>query len=165
MAKVMKTKNIWSVLCKKALVDSQTQLVSIIDIVEKLILEIDITKAPKEIQESFKDGVLENPIQLSDTLTVASYWAIGEDSRERDMTLETLIKDSNGKTLLTGSMQVKFDSANSSHRTFVNLPSFPITGSGTYKIRSLLKDKKGKIITKGETQIEIELKNVSKAQS
>lgn len=160
MTKEIKTKNIWSIVCQKALVDSQTQLVSLIDIVEKLIVDIDINKAPEEVQKSFKNGVLGNPIQIANNITVASYWSIQKDHEEKDFVLETTVKDSNERALLTTNLEIKPKRNEANHKTFVNLPGIAITGSGIYTIESSLIDTSGLLVAKGKASIIIEFNNI-----
>lgn len=46
--------NVWTLVCKRLIVDEQTKLMTAVDIMEKLTLNVNIEKAPLEIQESLK---------------------------------------------------------------------------------------------------------------
>jgi hypothetical protein len=160
MKDIQKTENIWSVVCKRVIVDEQTKLMSLIDIVEKLILDIDIEKAPQEIRDSFKEGRFEKPIQIQDSMTVASYWNIEKQYRGATLEVETIIRDQEDQKLASGILPLEIGKENTNHRTIFTLPSLPVTGSGIYKIESVLKDREGEVITQAQTQIRIDLKIV-----
>lgn len=160
MSHIKKTKNIWSVICKKSIVDEQTKLISLIDIVERLILDIDIDKAPTDLQDSFKKGRFIKPIQVPENITVASYWALQDDHRGVELQVETIIKDEEGENLASGVLQFTTNTDHTNYRTFFTLPAFPITGSGIYQIESILKSNEGEVIATGTTPITIDLNNI-----
>jgi hypothetical protein len=155
------TKNIWTVVCKKAIVDSQSQLISLIDIVEKFSLDVDIEKAPEEIRNSFKTGVFEPAIQVSESMTIASYWFLQDKHRGVDLEVEIVINDSDKKQIASGVVKFTTQNEHKNHRTFVNFPTFPITGSGIYSIIATLKDNQGKVLANSETPVEIVVNTAS----
>lgn len=161
MAKKDSIKNLWTIICKRAIVDEQTNLATLVDLVEKLGLDIDISQAPKEIQDSYKNGKLSTPFQIPDPLTIASYWLFDDALLGKDLVLETRIKDQDGKILLEGNAGIRAEKERNLHRTFVNLVGFPVTGTGVYTIESTITDLKGKEISRGEVSLTVELNKVS----
>jgi hypothetical protein len=157
MKENLKTKNIWSLICKKVIVDDQTKLMSIIEVVERIILDINLSKAPKEITEAIKQ---EKPIEIQGELTVASYWYISKKDRGQELTLETIIKDYNLKELGNNTLTFNSNKKNSHQRTFIRFPALLVTGSGEYTITSLLKNPKGEILVTKDAPITIEI-NIS----
>lgn len=153
-----KTNNIWSIICKRPLVDEQSKLASLIDIVERLVLDVNLEKAPKEIKDSYVDERFNTPLQIQDTLTVASYWSLQKEHRGVELDVETRIIDNTGNKLASGKLTFKTNSNNTNYRTFFTITSFPISSNGIYKVESVLLDKKGEIIAKGATPITIDLK-------
>ncbi len=155
-----KTMNVWTLVCKRLIVDEQTKLMTAVDIMEKLTLNVNIEKAPLEIQESLKKGLLKNPIQVGGDITVVSYWNIGQQDRGKDFVLETVIKDHNSRRLGKGELPFKTSAESSYHKTFVKLPSFPVTGSGMYTVSSVLKDSQNKQVAKKIVPMVVELNKV-----
>ncbi len=149
------TKNIWSILCKKAIVDEQTKLVSLIDIIEKIVLEINFSGKDMILRESFD----EKPIQIPGEITIASFWSIAEEDRGKECVLETVLKDHNSNRLGNNKISFKTGKEQNHHRTLVRLNSFLVTGSGPYTITSLLKNQKGKVLAKKDLQVNVILQN------
>ncbi len=152
------TKNIWSVICKRPLVDEQSKLASLIDIVERLVLDVNLEKAPKEIKDSYVDGRFNIPLQIQDTLTVASYWSLQKEHRGVELDVETRILDDMGKKLASGKLSFETNPDHTNYRTFFTISSFPISSNGIYNVESVLIDRKGKTVAKGVTPIVIDLK-------
>jgi hypothetical protein len=152
-----KTQNLWSLLCKKAIVDKETNLISIIEIVEKLIVDIDMEKAPDHVKEALKEG--KKPLQIGGEMAVASYWALSEELAGKEIFVSTVIKDGKGKELGNAKFSFIAQEGDRNHRTFLKLPSFPVTQDGTYTIVSTLKDKANKILAKSVLPITVEVKN------
>ena len=90
-------------------------------------------------------------------MTIASYWALQAEHRGVELKVETIIKNNKGSSLVSGILQFTTDKEHTNYRTFVGLPTFPITGSGIYSVESILKNKQGEILAKGDTPITIEL--------
>lgn len=155
-----KTQNIWTIICKRAIVDDQTKLMSLVDIMEKLSLNVDMEKAPEEVKNSLKKGLLEKAMQVNAELVVSSYWNISEKDRGKELSLETVIKDHNLKKLGDGLLNFQVPQEHSHHRTFVRLSSFPVTGAGKYTISSSLKDSQGKVLAKSEAFMNVDVKMV-----
>lgn len=164
MKRKQKTSIIWSVICKKAIVDDQTKLISIIDILEKLILDIDIEKAPDEIKQTYKDGAWEKPIQVQGDITVASYWELSKENRKQELTVETRIFDFNNRELAMGQLTFNVDAITSYQRTFVKLPTFPVVGSGRYQVESSLVSKDGNLLSQSTLPIIVEVREIKPKQ-
>lgn len=156
-----KTKNLWSIPCKKSIVDEQTKLVSLIDIIERIIIEVDLEKAPREIKDSIGKNYLETPIQLQDSLIIASYWAIASKDRKGSLTVETKILDHKEKQIAQGLLSFETKKELTNQRTFVTIPILSVGGSGVYKIISKLTSQGGKVLSEVEIPIIIEL-NIKK---
>ncbi len=149
-----KTENIWSIVCKKVIVDEQTKLVNIIDVIERISIDIDTTKTPKELTNNIKQ---KKPIEIQTELTVASFWTISKKDRGQELTIETIIKDHNLTELGKNILKFNVNNKNSRQRTFIKLNSLLITDNGEYTITSLLKNQKGEILATSNIPITIEI--------
>lgn len=161
MVKQLNTQNLWSIPCKKTIVDDQTKLISIIDIIERVIFNIDINKAPAEWKDLYKNGSFSEPVNLQDEIIIASYWSIGTKEKGKDMILITEIEDSEKKKLSEGKLEFKTEKDSTNHRTFVKFPFFPITKSGAYTITSSLKNQSNKTVAESTLQIMVDINFVN----
>ncbi len=152
-----KSQNLWTILCKKAIVDKETNLISLVEIVEKFVVDIDIEKAPEHVKQTLKEG--KNPLQIGGEMTLASYWAISEENTGEKLSVVTIIRDEKKKDLGKAEFSFTAQEGERNHRTFLRLPSFPVTQSGIYTITTTLKDKNDKIIAKSILPVNVEIKN------
>lgn len=157
MEKQLNTQNLWSIPCKKTIVDDQTKLVSIIDIIERVIFNIDINKAPIEWRNLYKNGSFSEPVNFQDEIVIASYWSIGTKEKGKDMILITTIEDPEQKELAEGKLEFKTEKDSINHKTFVKFPFFPITKSGIYTVTSSLKNTSNKTVAESTLQIMIDV--------
>jgi hypothetical protein len=151
------TKNIWSIACKRSVVDERSKLMSLIDVIEKLILDIDLSNAPEDIQKNYKNGKLTQPINIPGEITIASFWTVSENDKGGKLQLSTIVLDNENKELAKGELSFQIEKGKPNHRTFVTIPTFPISGSGTYTIRSILSNSEGEKLAIGETPIIVEV--------
>ncbi len=154
-----KTTNIWSFACRRLIVDEKSKLMSAVDIIDRLAVNVDMSKAPAEVQTALNEGKeLEKPIQVSGDVTIASYWEMAKADRDKDLVLKTVIYSGSKKALADGNMEFRVPMEHPFHRTFVKLPSFPITGSGTYSVVSTVEDSAGKVLVKKAVPVTVGLK-------
>ena len=152
-----KSQNLWSILCKKAIVDKETNLISLVEIVEKFVVDINMEKAPEHVKQTLKEG--KNPLQIGGEMTLASYWAISKEHSRESISVVTVIKDGKKKDLGKAEFSFTPQEGERNHRTFLRLPSFPVTQSGVYTITTTLKGKNDKIIAKSTLPVNVEIKN------
>lgn len=156
-----KNSNVWSLVCRRLIVDEKSKLMSAVDIMDRFVVNIEMAKAPVEIQDALDEGKeLEKPIQVPGDVTVASYWFIALGSREKNLVLKTSVLNHKGKSLADGSMEFTVPKDQNFHRTFVRLPSFPVTGSGMYTVVSKIEDGEGKVLVEKTLPVPVELRTV-----
>ncbi len=156
-----KTTNVWSFVCRRLIVDEKSKLMSAVDIIDRLAVNVDMGKAPTEVQDALDTGKeLEKPIQVSGDVTIASYWEMAEADREKALVLKTVVYSGSKKALADGKMDFRVAKEHDFHRTFVRLPSFPVTGSGMYSVVSTVEDTAGKVLVEKVVPVPVELRTV-----
>lgn len=111
-------RHIWSVLCNRALLDTQTNQVSLIDVVESL--RIRGPRLPSEI-----DG----PVLVSTTLTLVTLWTRSDMATAERMRGRAVVTTPDGQVLPGKTLDVDLHSAPRA-RAFMRLASLPFKGSG-----------------------------------
>lgn len=110
-------KNIWSLLCRRALIDPQTNIISLIDSFEEIEIGVD--------QDS-KGKVINAPVDFE----LVSYWKKSEDD-SKEYLGEVKVLDPSGKTI--GKFPFALNFAQSTRlRARLQFPSLLITGPGEY---------------------------------
>lgn len=141
MSITKKVKNIWSVPCQKAHVDSRSQLISMIDILEKLDVTIDIDSAPKDLLRDKKSNTLRNPVNFPVNFTLVSYWEIDPEYRGKIIKMHVEIESPKKKPLGYAELKFKSEKDKDFHKTFVEFHSLPLIESGIYSFNIQLKEK------------------------
>ncbi len=159
--KKTKSQNLWTLICKKAIVDKETNLISIIEILEKFVIDIDMNKAPEHIVQTIENSDPKNPLQVGGEMVVASHWSIEEKYEGEEISVFTTIKDANSEILGKAEFSFVTQKGDGKHRTFLKLPSFPVTSAGVYTINTTLKDKDDNVVTKSTLPITVEINDIS----
>lgn len=124
-----KIKNIWSVLCQKAHIDSRTNLLSLLDIVEQLNIEHK-GELPKEDTK---------PLLFPISMTLAGYWQIPDTYKNKEIEIISKVISPNGEIL--GSSNVQFKTNKGYHKTLIDFPQLPITIEGKYLFETYIKNR------------------------
>lgn len=124
--------HIWTIVCRRSIVEKDTNILSIIDVAEQLSIDVHVSP---EVQDADVIG--------SAAFHLISFWERTDPKRpEPETQIETRVISPSGKLL--GKMEADF-SMNDPHtrsRVTVSVPGMPVRESGRYEIRVFLK--KGK---------------------
>lgn len=127
-------KHIWSVLCQKTIVDSDTNNISLVDILEQLTANVNIKDPKNELKE----------INVPINFEVVSFWL--KDSAEKVVkaNLEIEIIDPEGKVLKKFPQTLEFPPNIRRLRSRLRILGFVLTVSGNYVFKVKIKDEKRK---------------------
>lgn len=120
-------KNVWSILCQKAHIDSRTNLISLLDVLEQINIELK-EKLPSNSKK---------PLLFPISTTFASYWQILPEYKNKQIDMIVKICSPDGDIL--GSSELKFKTEKDYHRTLVDFPQLPITTAGLYLFEVYIK--------------------------
>jgi hypothetical protein len=149
MSQVDEIKIIWSVLCQKAHIDSRTGLTSLIDVIEQI--NIDYTGDLKDQDEK--------PFLFPINSTLASYWQIPREYKNKDIELKIEVVDPKDKIL--GTTTLKFKTSKNYHKTLVDFPHMLITKPGIYTFKLFISQKKKDKLIK-ELPLVVNIKKLEK---
>lgn len=121
-------KNIWSIICEKSSIDSQTNLLSLFNCIEEIKLEIDKTKMPKS-----------DKIVIPASLQLISFWIIEEPAKENSADIKVNFVDPKGNVLNEFVKTLKTKKNEKRLRSVINIQGIPITDSGRYYYKILQK--------------------------
>jgi hypothetical protein len=119
--------HIWTVLCGKRLVDPETDVMSLIDITESLTVPGLADKIKNALEEGKRGVLVEIPMQI------VSFW-FRSDKEETPLQARFVLYDPAGEHLLEQPVEMQWGEETSATRLFVNLPKFPATSLGFYRI-------------------------------
>lgn len=127
-------KHIWSVLCQKTIIDSDTNNISLVDILEQLTANVNIKDPKNEPKE----------INVPINFEVVSFWL--KDSAEKVVKadLEIEIIDPEGKVLKKFPQTLKFPPNIRRLRSRLRIIGLVLTVSGNYIFKVKIKDEKRK---------------------
>lgn len=155
MIKTMK--NIWSIICSRAVVDSNTNSLSLFDCVEEATVGFpnieEMNKPKKAIPASF---------------TVVSLWINEDSSKEKKFNQLIEIYDPSNKKLKDFFHDPRFEKNKKRLRTLVQINGMEITGEGQYTIIIKYKESGEKYLVAAELPLDIKfvlnipLKKISK---
>lgn len=115
-------KHIWSVLCQKSVIDSETNLISLIDCLEEFNLTIDINKSDNQIPNKLP------PLPIN--FQIVSYWLIDNTDKKLKIKIELLDPDNKKINELNGNFELKEKFLR--YRTRINFQGLPVTKGGRY---------------------------------
>lgn len=122
-------KHIWTIVCRRSIVEKDTNVLSIIDVIEQLSVEV---HAPPQRPDSEVFG--------SAAFHLISFWERTDPKRAEPSTqIEMRVISPSGKKL--GKLEAGF-AMNDPHvrsRATVSVPSMPVQESGRYEINVYLK--------------------------
>jgi hypothetical protein len=117
----------WTVLCGKRLVDPETDVMSLIDITESLTVPGLADKIKNALEEGKRGVLVEIPMQI------VSFW-FRSNKEEAPLQARFVLYDPAGERLLEQPVEMQWGQETSAIRLFVNLPKFPATSLGFYRI-------------------------------
>jgi len=117
-------KHIWTILCQNSSRDSNTNLLSIFNCLEEIILKIDISKTLKKDEFSL-------PISMQ----LVSLWSINNQNKDNTLDISVEMLDPDGKLLNTFTKKFDVKSGFKRFRSILNIQRIKITRAGRYIIR------------------------------
>lgn len=111
-------KHIWSVLCKKSIIDSETNSISLNEVLEEVTFFID----NKEL--------LNKPVNFPFDFEMVSYFIASKKSEKADMEIELF--DPNNKKLGVFNQKIEFTDAKMRLRIRIKMPAIGVENNGEY---------------------------------
>lgn len=124
--------HIWSVLCQKSSVDTETNLLSIFDCIEELTLAIEL--------EKIKSGELFIPTSFQ----IVSLWTLEKSNKPTSLEIKIELLDPEAKIIsnFEQTQQIPAEKLRFRHRTTIN--GLPLTKSGRYFFKVSTKESPNK---------------------
>lgn len=143
----MKIKHIWSILCSQMIVDSITNNVSLIGIIEEVGAEV-------RLQKNDLQNDLIMPLNYS--LVTMWYKEKKDETNEINGQIRITLISPEAKEFKQEPVALHFPKGNRRLRTHVNIQGFPITASGDYVFRvEVREDEKDQFTTVSEFPIQV----------
>ncbi len=135
----MPIKHIWSILCQRSIIDSQTNNISLLDSLEQV--EIVIDQAASKVDP--KVDIVSAPKALPYQYSLVSFWTRGdEDTKEIiNGSIKIQIVDPSGKKIQENNSEVKIPQGLQRIRNVAKYTHIFVTSSGTYRFRVSMKSK------------------------
>lgn len=147
--------HVWSVLCKKSIIDPDENLISLIDCIERLTIT-----ASGDVQNLKNMPAVSLPVQLE----LVSYWILDEKIKKSPSAIVE-IYDPLKKKLGTAELNLTVKKGSNGVRNILKLPNLVVTTSGTYNFIVKYKDEKissFKEIARLPLQLKLELKSAKR---
>lgn len=124
--------HIWSLLCRRAIVDSGTNNLTISDVLEELTIDI---KVEKQNADSMKQ------INLPLEFEIVSFWKKEDDSTTHlKADCEVEVVNPEGKHMKTFAQKIDMPSGMKRLRTMLRVMGFVVEGSGEYNLKVNVKE-------------------------
>jgi len=142
-------KHIWSLICERSSIDSQTNLLSIFNCIEEVSLEIDKTKIP--------DG---DKLVVPANIQLISLWTSENFTEENSTEIKVEFIDPNGKILTEFINVLKTKKGEKRLRSLVGMQGLQVTDGGRYYYKIYQKNNnKFEVITELPFDINLSYKN------
>src|SRR5258706_4405510 len=128
-------KHIWSVLCLKALIDSDTNNLTIVDVLEEL--SINVSSAPVA-NAGVNTGM--NRIDIPITYEVVSLWIRDSAKTKETVTLKVEVIDPSGKELNMFEQPAEMKEGLLRYRTRLKISGMEVTTPGRYTFHVKIKE-------------------------
>ena len=138
-------KHVWSIICERSSIDSESNLLSLFNCVEEMKLVVDKTKMPK------KDRLI-IPISFQ----VISFWSIENSNKENSTEIKGELIDPKKLVLNEFKNTLKTKKGIKRFRNRTNFQSMPITENGRYYFKVSQK-KNNKFEVVAELPLDIDL--------
>ncbi|PJB87554.1 hypothetical protein CO083_06385 [Candidatus Roizmanbacteria bacterium CG_4_9_14_0_8_um_filter_34_12] len=122
-------KHVWSILCRKTIIDSATNNISLIDVFEQLQAKVSLPQN--------KNIKLSIPFEYE----VVNFWHKENTTNKVEIDIEITLMDPNNKTLKTFTNIVTIPDNMKRMRTILKIIGIPITTSGIYRFIVKYKEK------------------------
>lgn len=143
----------WSLLCQRAIIDSQTQLLSIHDVLENLEVEV----KPNKSSDADKRQNFVLPLEYY----LITYWRY--DAKVlKDKTIRFKVELLDPKDSVLNSVEQEFQADDPMQKTrhILRIKGLPLNESGTYKMRiSLIKPAVSKTLGEVFFDVKVNVKN------
>jgi hypothetical protein len=137
-------KNIWSIVCSKAIVDQMTNSLSLNEVVDEMTISF---VNPEDMKKPTKNVPL--------SLAVVNLWHDENSSEERLVDYVIEIYDPKGEQTGEFNISAKFEKGKKRLRTIANINGLKLTDEGSYNVRTSYKDKKGNMLQVAEVPIDV----------
>jgi len=143
------TKHIWSVLCKKTIIDTDTNNISLIDVFEQLQAKVNLPQN--------KNIKLSIPLEYE----VVNFWYKENSDKKEEVDVEITLIDPNNKSLKSFINTITIPDNKKRVRTRLKITGLPITISGIYRFIIKTKEKNTKNYKQvAELPIEIKIEYI-----
>lgn len=142
----------WSVLCKRSVIDSTTNQVSLFDVVEKIEAGVEVESIERLKNEG--KGILVIPIDLE----LVSYITDIDSSKGKGIEMKLTVLSSNGEQIQESLS--KFDTPENTRnmRIVMRIQGMPVKEKGIYLLKVWLKENIGKdFVSVAEIPVEVDL--------
>lgn len=121
--------HVWTVLCEKVLEDPDTRVISLVDILERLIIDPEggMEQQIEKAREAGKKGVFVN-VQMQ----VVSWWIRSDHEKEEISHARIAFVSPLGERVMVQDVQIHWEKEISGQRIFVKLDKLPIARLGLY---------------------------------
>ncbi|NQU78018.1 hypothetical protein HQ544_04960 [Candidatus Falkowbacteria bacterium] len=139
-------KNVWTVICKKSVIDQDSNNLNLFEVIEEI-------NVPADIRKFLKDGVKIAPVEFE----VINLWVINKGEKGKNQEIRIELYDPSNKKLKdyihSFSIAQHFKKR---IRTRMKIFGFPLSKEGEYKFRIKIKEgAKKEFITVSEVPIDI----------
>lgn len=126
--------HIWSILCRRSVIDNETNNISLYDVLEELGIEVTVKgQAPQDL-----------PINIPIDYEVVSMWMKDKKEIHEKGDIDIEIVNPQGKVLKNIPQAVEIASGSQRLRSRMRIAGFGATGSGIYLFRVKMKQGKEK---------------------
>lgn len=137
-------KNIWSVVCAKAVVDQMTNSLSLHDTVDEMTISF---VNPEDMKKPAKNV----PVSMA----VVNLWYDEASVEERVLDYVAEIYSPKGEQVGEFNISAKFEKGKKRLRTIANINGLKLTDEGVYSFRTSYKDSKGNMLQVAEVPIDV----------
>lgn len=141
-------KHIWSVLCRRSIIDNETNNISLNDVLEQLTVGV---KAKQQVAPM--PEVINIPIDYE----VVSLWLRGDEKGHVQVDTEIEIMQPNGKSAKTFPQKIDMPEKIQRSRTRYRINGFVVTMPGRYWFKVKIKEKDGQFKIVSEMPLDINI--------
>ncbi|MCF7795284.1 hypothetical protein K9M50_02920 [Patescibacteria group bacterium] len=136
-------KHVWTILCEKSIIDSQTNLLSLLNCVE----EINLAMKESKFQEN-------NNRLIPVNLELISLWSIDDYTKENINEIKIELKNPQNIIIGNENLLLKAKKGKKRLRNKININEIPVNKEGRY-IFKILQKRNNKYITVSEIPLDI----------
>ncbi len=136
-------KNIWSLVCTKAIIDQMTNSLTLLDVVD----EVTVTFTKSEDLEKKEKNVSVN-------LAVVNLWYDGNTETERQLSYLVEVFDPSVVKVAQFDVKAKFEQGKKRLRTIVNIGGLKLNQEGVYNFQVSYRDENDKQVSVAQIPID-----------